>query len=151
MVMQASLLLVEDSQILCEVLERNLRARGHTVAVAHDVASAWTVLKACDIDLILLDINLPDSTGWDLLRAIERVPEIHLRRTSDGRLPVVVLSAVRVSNTRLEEFRPLAYLSKPFPLEAVLRLAAQAAQRLETPGPDCSDSVERTTGPPVVH
>lgn len=148
---QASLLLVEDSQVLCEVLERNLRARGHAILVAHDVASAWAILQACDIDLILLDINLPDSTGWDLLRAIERAPEIHLRRTADGRLPVVVLSAVRVSNARLEEFRPLAYLAKPFPLEAVLRLATQAAQRLETPGPGSARNVEHITGPPVVY
>ncbi len=43
--------------------------------------------------------------------------------------PVVVLSAVRVSPGRLAEFRPLAYLPKPFPIEALLRLAAEAASR----------------------
>jgi hypothetical protein len=42
---------------------------------------------------------------------------------------VVVLSAVRVSPGRLAEFRPLAYLPKPFPIEALLRLAAEAAER----------------------
>ncbi len=52
------------------------------------------------------------------------------------RLPVVVLSAVRVSIQRLSEFRPLAYLPKPFPMEALLRLAAQAASR-------SSDSIEQ--------
>jgi CheY-like chemotaxis protein len=129
---QANILIVEDNQVLCDVLVRNLRARGHMVSVAHDVAGALDTLKACDIDLILLDINLPDQTGWDLLRAVNDSPEIHLRPTSDGRLPVVILSAVRVSNCRLEEFRPLAYLAKPFPLEAVLRLASQAAAHLET-------------------
>jgi DNA-binding response OmpR family regulator len=46
-----------------------------------------------------------------------------------GQLPVVVLSAVRVSPRRLQEFHPLAYLPKPFPMEAILRLAAEAAQR----------------------
>ena len=46
-------------------------------------------------------------------------------------LPVVILSAVRVSQHRLTEFRPLAYLPKPFPLEALLRLAAEAALRRE--------------------
>jgi hypothetical protein len=40
-----------------------------------------------------------------------------------------VLSAVRVSQQRLAEFHPLAYLPKPFPMEALLRLAAEAAQR----------------------
>jgi CheY-like chemotaxis protein len=123
---QAHILLVEDNEVLCEVLVRNLRARGYTVSVVHDVAGALAILRACHVDLILLDINLPDSTGWDLLRTIRSLPEITLRPTDDDRLPVVVLSAVRVSSCRLEEFRPLAYLSKPFPLEAVLRLVAQA-------------------------
>jgi hypothetical protein len=40
-----------------------------------------------------------------------------------------VLSAVRVSPHRLAEFHPLAYLPKPFPMEALLRLAAEAALR----------------------
>jgi CheY-like chemotaxis protein len=124
---QAQILLVEDNTTLCEVLERNLCARGHTVTVVHDVAGALAALRAGDFHLILLDINLPDQTGWDLLRAVKGLPEIHLRRTPDGRLPVVVLSAVRVNSCRLEEFRPLAYLSKPFPLEAVLRLVSEAA------------------------
>ncbi|HET8845533.1 MAG TPA: response regulator [Ktedonobacteraceae bacterium] len=129
--MQAQILLVEDNTILCEVLERNLRARDHAVTVVQDVAGALAALHTGTYHLILLDINLPDSTGWDLLRAIHDSPEIALPRTAEGRLPVVVLSAVRVSNRRLEEFRPLAYLAKPFPLEAVLRLAAQAAERLK--------------------
>lgn len=127
---QAHILLVEDNEILCDVLVRNLRARGHTVSVVHDVAGALIVLRACDVDLILLDINLPDSTGWDLLRAVKNSPEIHLRPTAEGRLPVVVLSAVRINHCRLDEFRPLAYLSKPFPLEAVLRIAAQATTNI---------------------
>jgi len=123
---QARLLLVEDNQTLCEVLTRNLRARGYQLMVAHDVAGALEALRVRDFDLILLDINLPDQTGWDLLRAVKNSPDIHLCLTADGRLPVVVLSAVRVTIARLEEFRPFAYLSKPFPLEALLRLAAQA-------------------------
>lgn len=128
--MQAQILLVEDNAVLCEVLERNLSARGHAVTIVQDVAGAICALRARKYHLILLDINLPDSTGWDLLRMVQNSSEITLPRTADGRLPVVVLSAVRVSNRRLEEFHPLAYLAKPFPLEAVLRLAAQAAEQL---------------------
>ena len=126
--MQARVLLVEDNQILCEVLTRNLQARGHQITVVHDVAEALEALRACDFDLILLDINLPDQTGWDLLRALKNAPDVHVSLTAEGRFPVVVLSAVRINPCRLEEFRPLAYLSKPFPLEALLRLVGQAAQ-----------------------
>jgi DNA-binding response OmpR family regulator len=123
--MQTQILLVEDNTVLCEVLERNLLMRGYAVTVAQNVAEAVASLCTRDFHLVLLDIHLPDQTSWDLLRTLGHFPDIHLRRTTDGRLPVVVLSAVRVSSGRLEEFRPLAYLPKPFPLEAVLRLASQ--------------------------
>lgn len=39
------------------------------------------------------------------------------------------LSAVQVSPLRLREFQPLAYLPKPFPLDSLLRLAAEAESR----------------------
>jgi DNA-binding response OmpR family regulator len=45
--------------------------------------------------------QLPDQTGWDVLRELKR------QRTE---VPTIVLSAVRVSQSRLEEFHPLAYL-----------------------------------------
>jgi hypothetical protein len=37
-------------------------------------------------------------------------------------MPTIVVSAVRVSQNRLEEFQPLALLPKPFPIDALLRL-----------------------------
>ena len=78
-------------------------------------------LRAQAFDLVVLDINLPDQTGWDVLRVARSEGRLH---PEGGKLPVVVLSAVHVSPGRLSEFRPLAYLPKPFPLEALLRLAA---------------------------
>jgi CheY-like chemotaxis protein len=132
----ANILLVEDDDVLSSVIERNLQVRGHHVAMAADVQEALHHLRTDTFDLILLDINLPDQTGWDVLRAA--LAEGRLRRVTDahessdphaGKLPVVVLSAVRVSPQRLSEFHPLAYLPKPFPMDAVLRLAAEAAAR----------------------
>src|SRR6266851_1977189 len=126
----ARILLVEDDEVLCGVIGRNLRARGHEVRTAANAESALAQLRGTPFDLIILDINLPDQTGWEVLRTAQR--EGWLRpREIDGHvqtLPVVVLSEVRVSPGRLAEFRPLAYLPKPFPLEALLRLAAEAAQ-----------------------
>ncbi|GCE16345.1 response regulator [Dictyobacter kobayashii] len=129
----ARILLVEDDDVLRNVVERNLLARGHEVYSAIDGQSALDYLRTTPIDLILLDINLPDQTGWDILRAIQ-CEEWSFGPTDEmlqGKLPVVVLSAVRVSPHRLAEFHPLAYLPKPFPMEAVLRLAAEAAKRRE--------------------
>jgi hypothetical protein len=37
-------------------------------------------------------------------------------------VPTIVVSAVHISQNRLDEFQPLAYLPKPFPIDALLRL-----------------------------
>lgn len=127
----ARILLVEDDAVLCELLLRNLEIRGHEVRIAEDAQTALAHIRTTPFDLIILDICLPDQTGWELLRAAQkegRLPPLQ-RNGHAGQVPVVVLSAVRVSPRRLQEFRPLAYLPKPFPMEAILRLAAEAASR----------------------
>jgi DNA-binding response OmpR family regulator len=129
----ARILLVEDDEILRDLLARNLTVREHNVSIAEDARSALAYLRATTFDLTVLDINLPDQTGWEVLRTALREGWLHPQNIDGGgqKLPVVVLSAVRVSPRRLEEFHPLAYLPKPFPMEALLRLAAEAARRRE--------------------
>lgn len=127
----ARILLVEDDEVLRELILRNLEARDHDVRVAQDAHTALAHLRANPFDLILLDICLPDQTGWEVLRTAQKEGRLSPVYTNGnaGQLPVVVLSAVRVSPGRLQEFRPLAYLPKPFPIEAILRLAAEGAKR----------------------
>ncbi len=115
-------LLVEDEAALADVIARSLRARGHEVAVAPTAEEAILRLATAHTDAMLLDINLPDMTGWDVLR--------HLDPTDRGRIPVVVISAAPISPRRIEEFKPARCLLKPFPIGALLRtldeLGAQA-------------------------
>ena len=127
----ARILLVEDDKVLRELVACNLEVRKHEVYLAADGESALLHLRADRIDLVVLDINLPDQTGWQVLRTAQREGLLQ-QQEIDGagpKLPVVVLSAVRVSLHRLAEFHPLAYLPKPFPMEALLRLASEAAER----------------------
>jgi DNA-binding response OmpR family regulator len=144
----ARILLVEDDDVLRDLLTRNLTVREHEVSIAKDARTALVYLRATPFDLIILDINLPDQTGWEILRTALREGWLHLQNIdSDGqKLPVIVLSAVRVGPGRLAEFHPLAYLPKPFPMDALLRLAAEAAQRRTA---DSSGQGERDQSSPL--
>lgn len=110
-----AILLVDDEARLRRALARSLAARGYRVDEAASHREAVAAARARRYDLLLLDVNLPDATGWDVLRDLNAtgVPP-----------PTVVLSAVPPNSARLREFRPLAVLHKPFPLDALLRLAA---------------------------
>lgn len=106
-------LLVEDEAPFRTVIARNLTGRGIQVREAGNAAEAIRVATSERPDLLLLDINLPDRTGWEVLRELERRGTV---------IPTIVVSAVRVNQSRLDELRPLAVLPKPFPIEALLRL-----------------------------
>jgi DNA-binding response OmpR family regulator len=133
------ILLVEDDAVLRDLVRRNFQARGYEVRLAADACSALAHLQASPFDLVVLDINLPDQSGWDVLRIAQQRGWLHPQtrkanrggeeREEPATLPVVVLSAVRMSPARLHEFHPRVYLPKPFPMDALLRLAAEAAEQ----------------------
>lgn len=112
-------LIVEDEVALRRVIARNLTARGLSAREAGTAAAAIAAVQAERPDLLLLDINLPDQTGWEVLRML---------RGRGVSVPTVVISAVRVSQARLAEFKPLAYLPKPFLLDALLRIVEGACE-----------------------
>lgn len=124
-----AVLVVEDELGVRRVLGMALARLGYTVAEADSVDSARDALAAFTdgFDVILLDVNLPDETGWELLRNINagRCSPPGTRRMA--RAPkVIVMTAVRPTQRRLEEFRPAGLLLKPFPIEALIRQVERA-------------------------
>jgi DNA-binding response OmpR family regulator len=110
------ILLVEDEGPLRKIIGRNLEKRGYRVVETATGAAALTALRAGTPALLLLDVNLPDVTGWDVLRALR----VELRQ----RIPTIVVSAVMQNPKRLHEFSEVTFLHKLFPLETLLRLVA---------------------------
>lgn len=109
----ATLLLVEDDESLRSILARHLRHEGYQVDEADSAESAGEVLEGgLRPDLVLLDLNLPGDTGWDLLRGSSLA--------TAGSPPVVITSAITVSPVRLAEFGVAGFLPKPFPLETLV-------------------------------
>lgn len=127
-----AVLVVEDERAVRRVLRLMLGRTGYTVAEADSVASATDALEAFGytFDLILLDLNLPDETGWELLRQINsRVREASDADDSTRSPAVIVMTAVRPAQCRLDEFHPAALLLKPFPIEALIRLVERVLSR----------------------
>jgi DNA-binding response OmpR family regulator len=115
---KSRVLVVEDDPEVLRIIAINLAARGNAVRKVTNVAQAVDALAEETPNLLILDVNLPDRTGWDVLREADLPAEVR----------VLMLSAVPVSLRRLADVRPVAYLPKPFPLDALLRLAEPGAR-----------------------
>lgn len=107
-----SILLIEDDESLRRILALHLRTKGFAVAEADSAESAADQLQAgLRPSIVVLDVNLPGDTGWDMLRG----PDLE----AAGAPPVVITSATSVSPRLLAEFGCAGWLPKPFPLETL--------------------------------
>jgi DNA-binding response OmpR family regulator len=112
------ILVVEDEGKVAGFIERGLKAELYTVDVASDGETALHQLKHSAYDLVVLDLNLPDMSGNDVLRQI---------RKSASPVPVLVLTAAGGIPEKVKSFEEGAddYLTKPFSFtELVLRIKA---------------------------
>ena len=110
-----TVLLVEDEPALRTIIARNLTQRGHRLISVDSVGDAITEMTTRLPEVVLLDINLPDGTGWEVLRWLRAVKHT---------VAVIVYSVVPPSQKRLAEFQPDAVLMKPFPMDSLVELIA---------------------------
>jgi len=125
--MSGVVLVVEDDRELREVVRRYLERAGHAVHTTGSGAEALSLLDTGGIDLVVLDLGLPDVDGLDVLAAAREGREV----------PVVVLTARSQIEDRIEGLRRGAddYVTKPFsPTELVLRVQAVLHRTLGASG-----------------
>lgn len=112
------ILIVEDDMPLLKVLTRYLQAVGYIVLQASSFYEATEQL-AIKPNLVILDINLPDATGWDVADWLGSLTRA---------VPIIVMSgATRPTSRQLQRFGVKAFLEKPFPIEELLSLVKQYA------------------------
>ncbi len=102
-------LLVEDDEVNRLVIERFLHALGQHVVCASDINTALKIVAQQTVDIALVDMNLPDGDGLDLLQRLRRLP--HGRQ-----IPAVLMSA-HVPPNAVQSLLAAgfsAFLSKPF-------------------------------------
>lgn len=108
-------MVVDEDPTLVRLCRLVLEREGLEVVGAFDGAQCLDGLAKNEIDLILLDLPLDDSSGWDLLDRIER----------DDRwrsIPVIVLSNLAQNETHEWGAKaPVGYLRKPFQIRHLLQ------------------------------
>ncbi len=113
------LLLLEDDQILSETLEHFLTRAGYEIDVALTMEEAEDFTFDNKYDLYLLDINLPEGSGLELLEAL---------RYADDNTPTIFITALTDMSSISEGFKlgAMDYIKKPFdPEELLIRLKAK--------------------------
>jgi len=106
---------VEDEAPLRLIIGRNLTQRGYRLISVDSVGDAIAEMTTRLPDVVVLDVNLPDGTGWEVLRWL---------RAMHQHPAVIIYSAVPPSAKRVAEFHPDAVLMKPFPMDCLVDLVA---------------------------
>jgi phosphoserine phosphatase RsbU/P len=114
-VTSASLLVVDDDRLICEMMARDLRRKGHEVSVATRGEDALTLVERQPIDLILLDVMMPGMSGMEVLRRI-RLSHAPID------LPIIMATALGESSDIVKALDLGAndYVTKPLDLEVVI-------------------------------
>jgi two-component system OmpR family response regulator len=123
------ILLVEDDHVLGGAVRDHIAAAGHGVDWMTRIDDALASLQSANYELILLDLNLPDGRGLDLLRGL---------RAQGSMVPVIITTAQDQIAVRIEGLNAGAddYLVKPFDLsEMSARVAAVARRYSGNPAP----------------
>lgn len=132
---QYRLLIIEDDTDLREGLSFSFSGDGYAVTEAGTKREGLRKIAGGGYDMILLDCNLPDGTGFDLCREVRALSNI----------PIIMLTA---RDTELDEIKALElgvndYVAKPFSLGV---LKARMKRTLK----DRSETVKIVTGPLVI-
>ncbi len=109
--MSEHILVVDDEAPTRELLSIYFKRRGCTVTTASNATDALQVLGEQPVQLVILDINLGDTSGLDLLEPIKK---------DHPNLPIILFSGIGLDETTLQQARQkgaTGYLNKTQPLD----------------------------------
>ncbi len=115
--MQARILIVEDDPAIVELIKYHLEKEGHATLLAQDGRAALEAFDMHRPDLVLLDLMLPELSGFEVCRRIRK----------SSKAPIIMLTAKDQEDDRVHGFELGAddYVTKPFsPRELLARINA---------------------------
>lgn len=131
--MDANILVVDDEPEIADLVEAYLKSEGFTVFTCGTAAEALACVRDNRLDLAILDVMLPDMSGFTLCGEIRR----------EHRFPVLMLTAKVGDMDKIMGLTIGAddYITKPFnPLELVARVKAQLRRYTRYNGTDKAES-----------
>ncbi len=116
--MAADVMIIDDDEALCVAVSRLLSNQGYRVRAAHSGEEGLALCEAEMPALILLDLNLPEMDGIEVLQRIKEM---------DGTCRVVMVTAYDKAKAAVEAMRLGAedYVTKPLPMEELLVLVGK--------------------------
>lgn len=124
-----TVLIVEDEKSLSQILKFNIELEGYLTIIAENGLAALELFKQKKIELVLLDVMLPNISGFDVCVEMKKV---------NPKIPIIFLSAKSESEDRIRGLRNGAddYLIKPFNLEELLLRINNVLKRNKSNQPD---------------
>lgn len=121
--MKSKILVIEDDISINDILTSALRSEGYDVRSAFTGKEGRELLKIFGPDIVLLDINLPDESGFEICKSI----------TKDYLIPIIMLTArVDIVDKVLGlELGADDYITKPFHIKEVIERVKTALKRVE--------------------
>jgi PAS domain S-box-containing protein len=121
-----TVLIVDDEPDTRELLRQGLEYCGAKVRVAGSAAEALTDLKLELPDILISDIGMPGSDGYDLIRQVRRLPAAR-----GGKIAAIALTAYTRTEDRLQALRAGydMHVPKPVELAELVAVAASVARR----------------------
>ena len=122
------IIIVEDQPDVADLLEEMLSMDGYQMSKIHSSTGALGVIRAEMPDVVLLDIMMPDVSGLEVLRFMQREPGLQ-------QIPVVIVSAKTLPadiRTGLDA-GATAYLTKPVDVNRLRRTVARVIRAAEDP------------------
>lgn len=121
----AHILVVDDQQEICDVVQEYLTGEGYRVSVGHDGGGMRRVLAQSQVDLVILDLMLPGEDGLTLARSL---------RSESGNIGIIILTGRGETVDRIIGLEMGAddYLPKPFHLRELLARVKSVLRRVQS-------------------
>lgn len=94
--MKQTVLIIEDDNLLAEVYQKSLNSQGIKAVVAGDADTALEMFSKFPVDLIVLDVVLGDTNGFELLKRLRR-------RSGSQHIPIVIVTGLNTDEVGLNK------------------------------------------------